>query len=125
MRKKITSQSEKGRIKRHYRIRKNIIGTKERPRLAVHRSHKNLSVQFIDDISNTTIISFSTNDKEFKSECKWGGNVSSAKKLGSFISKKAKEAHDIEQVVFDRGGYLYHGRIKALADSAREGGLKF
>jgi len=124
MRKKIRSKSEKGRIKRHYRTRKTVCGTKKRPRLNIHRSHKNLYVQFIDDVSNKTLLSLSTNDKEFKKECKWGGNIASAKNLGAFISKKAQKSN-IEQVVFDRGGYLYHGRIKALAEAAREAGLKF
>jgi len=125
MDRKIKNKSDKGRIKRHYRIRKTIFGTKERPRLSVHRSHKNLYVQFIDDISNETIASFSTNDEAFKKECKWGGNIEAAKKLGSYMSKEVKEKNNIERVVFDRGGYLYHGRVKALADSAREAGLKF
>ncbi len=124
MRKKIRNKSEKGRIKRHFRSRKTIIGTKKRPRLAVHRSHKNLSVQFIDDVSNNTLLSVSTNDKEFKKECKWGGNIASAKKLGSFVSKNAQKAN-INEIVFDRGGYLYHGRVKALAEALREAGLKF
>ncbi len=125
MKRKIRNKSEKGRIKRHLRSRKAIFGTKQRPRLSVHRSHKNLYVQFIDDVSSKTILSFSTNDEGFKKECKWGGNIEAAKKLGSYISKEAKKKNNIERVVFDRGGYLYHGRIKALGDSAREAGLKF
>ncbi|MFH1782325.1 MAG: 50S ribosomal protein L18 [Candidatus Omnitrophota bacterium] len=124
MRQKIRNISEFGRITRHYRIRKKMQGTQDIPRMCVHRSHKNMSVQLIDDITNKTLLSFSTNDKEFKKECSWGGNVEAAKKLGTFISKEAKKKN-IEKVVFDRGGYLYHGRIKALADSAREAGLKF
>ncbi|NQT75047.1 MAG: 50S ribosomal protein L18 [Candidatus Omnitrophica bacterium] len=124
MRKKFKNKPELGRIKRHYRIRKVVSGTKERPRLSAHRSHKNLYVQLIDDMSNTTLLSLSTNDKGFKKECANGGNVEAAKKLGACISREAKKK-GIESVVFDRGGYLYHGRIKALADSAREAGLKF
>ena len=122
--KKIDSKSELGRIKRHLRIRKHILGTSKRPRLSVHRSHKNLYVQLIDDISNRTLLSYSTNEKEFKERYSRGGNIEAAKRLGSYISKEAAKK-DITEVVFDRGGYLYHGRIKALADSAREGGLRF
>ncbi len=124
MRKKLKNKSELGRIKRHRRIRKDVFGTKEKPRLNVHRSHKNLYVQFIDDLSGTTILSLSTNDKEFKKEYPRRGNIEVAKKLGAYISKEAKKK-GIEKVVFDRGGYLYHGRIKSLADSARKAGLKF
>lgn len=122
--KEIRSKSEAGRIKRHYRIRRSVSGTKDKPRLSVHRSHKNLYVQFIDDMANATLLSLSTNDKVFKKECAWGGNIEAAKKLGVYISREAKKK-GIEQVVFDRGGYMYHGRIKVLADSARESGLKF
>jgi len=83
MRKKFKNKSELGRIKRHYRIRKTASGTKERPRLNVHRSHKNLYVQFIDDISNTTLLSLSTNDKEFKKTCSQGKNIEAAKNFGA------------------------------------------
>ncbi len=124
MKKNIINKAEKGRVTRHYRIRKNIIGTKEIPRLCIHRSHKNLEAQFIDDTTHSTILSFSTNALEFKKVCAKGGNVEAAKKFGAFISKEAKKKN-IEKIVFDRGGYLYHGRVKALADSAREAGLKF
>lgn len=125
MKKKIRDKSEFGRIKRHYRIRQSVSGTKEKPRLCVHRSHKNLYVQFIDDISNTTLLACSTDNKDFKKEfTAQRGNIKTAKSLGAYISREAKKK-GIEQVVFDRGGYLYHGRIKALADAAREAGLKF
>ena len=124
MRKKVRNKSEFGRIKRHLRMRKTIVGTKERPRMSVHRSHKNLFVQFVDDISNTTVVSFSTNDKDFKKDCAFGGNIAGAKKFGEYVSGGAKKK-GVEKVVFDRGGYLYHGRIKALADAARGAGLKF
>ncbi|MFH1854288.1 MAG: 50S ribosomal protein L18 [Candidatus Omnitrophota bacterium] len=124
MRKKIRNQSEYSRIKRHYRIRKNVFGTKEKPRLSIHRSNKNIYAQLIDDLSNTTLLSLSTNDKDFKKDNAWGGNVGAAKKLGLYVSGEAKKK-GIEQVVFDRGGYLYHGRVKAFADAAREAGLKF
>lgn len=124
MRKNIINKAELGRIKRHYKIRKTLSGTKERPRLSVHRSHKNLYVQFIDDIANVTLLSASTNDEVFKKECASGGNIDSAKKFGSYVAKAAQQK-GIREVVFDRSGYLYHGRIKMLADSAREAGLKF
>jgi len=124
MKKKIRNKSEKGRIKRHQRIRKSLLGTKDKPRMCIHRSHKNLYVQIIDDISNSTIVSFSTSDKQFKDTCKWGGNTEAAKKFGAYLSKETQKK-GIERVVFDRAGYLYHGRIKALADAARETGLKF
>ncbi|MFC1621087.1 50S ribosomal protein L18 [Candidatus Omnitrophota bacterium] len=123
MRKKFKNKTELGRIKRHYRIRTKLSGTEDKPRMCVHRSHKNLLVQFIDDLEGKTLFHASTEDKEFKKDCKWGGNIDAAKKLGAYVSKEAKKK-GIERVVFDRGGYLYHGRIKALADAAREGGLK-
>jgi large subunit ribosomal protein L18 len=125
MKRKIKSQSELGRIKRHYRIRKKLSGTKEVPRLIVHRSHGNLYVQFIDDTVSHTILSLSTNDGSFKKEfTAKGGNVEAAKKMGAYIAREASKK-DIKKIVFDRGGYLYHGRIKALADAAREAGLQF
>jgi len=124
MRRKIIDKAERGRIKRHQRIRKSLCGTKEKPRLSIHRSHKNLYVQFIDDASSATLLSLSTNDKEFKKDCPWGGNLATAKKMGAYVSSEARKK-GIERIVFDRGGYLYHGRVKALADAAREAGLKF
>lgn len=125
MRRKIRSQSESGRIKRHYRIRKKMSGTKEVPRLIVHRSHNNLCVQFVDDMACHTMLSLSTKDDSFKKEFGVkGGNVESAKKMGAYMAREASKK-DIQKIVFDRGGYLYHGRIKALADGAREAGLKF
>lgn len=125
MKRKIKVHSELGRIKRHYRIRKRISGTKEKPRLIVHRSHNNLYVQFIDDMARHTILSLSTNDSSFKKEFgAKGGNLDAAKKMGAYMAKEASKK-DIQKVVFDRGGYLYHGRIKTLADAAREAGLKF
>jgi len=125
MKKKIKSQSESGRTTRHYRIRKKVSGTKEVPRLSIHRSNKNIYAQFIDDISHNTLMSLSTNDNAFKKEFgAKGGNVEGAKKAGAYIAREAKKK-GIEKIVFDRGGYLYHGRIKFLADAAREAGLKF
>ena len=124
MKKKVRNKAEFGRIVRHYRIRKNVCGTKERPRLSVHKSHKNLQAQLIDDISCITLVAFSTNDKEFKKDCKFGGNIDAARKFGAYVSSGAKKK-GIEKIIFDRGGYPYHGRVKALADGAREAGLKF
>ena len=112
----------KSRVARHERIRENIFGTKEKPRMCVFRSNKNISVQLIDDEEQVTILSSSSNDKDLKIEN--GLNVEAARKVGESIAKKAK-SKKIKTVVFDRGGYLYHGRVKALAESARENGLEF
>ena len=106
------------------RIRKNLSGTPERPRLCVFRSNKNISVQIIDDVNGVTLASASTIDKELKSEIAYGGNKEAAKAVGEAIAKRAL-AKGIEEVTFDRGGFLYHGRVKELADGAREAGLKF
>jgi large subunit ribosomal protein L18 len=111
----------------HKRIRSRMVGTKERPRLNVYRSLNHIYVQVIDDMDGKTLVQASTNEK--KGEAKGakkptGGNVASAKAIGKLIAERAK-AKGIDKVVFDRGGYLYHGRIKALADAAREAGLKF
>ena len=114
----------KARLKRHLRVRKKISGTNERPRLSVFRSSKHIYAQLIDDVKGVTIASASTVDKELASDIKNGGNVESARKVGELIAKRAK-AKGYESVVFDRGGYLYHGRIQALADAAREAGLQF
>ena len=113
--------SNKARLKRHARVRKTVCGTPERPRLCVFRSLKNLSAQIIDDKSATTLVSASTLDKEFEG---YGGNKDSAKKLGAILAKKAIDS-GITTVVFDRGGYLYHGRVHEFAQGAREGGLEF
>ncbi len=107
------------RIKRHNRIRKNLSGTKELPRLNVYRSNTNIYAQIIDDEAGRTLVS--TSSLELKLD---KNNIETAKKVGESIAKKAKDAK-ITEVVFDRSGYLYHGRIKALAESAREAGLKF
>ena len=107
---------------RHLRIRKNIKGSEFIPRLNVFRSNKNIFAQIIDDVKGVTLVSASTIDKECKLEN--GGNVAAAKTVGTLIAKRALEKN-IEKVVFDRGGYLYHGRVKALADAAREAGLQF
>lgn len=110
--------------KRHKRIRKKISGTKEKPRLSVYRSLKNLFVQLVDDESNLVILAVSTLDKDFKDKAKYGGNVKASEIMGEIVSRRAKEKN-VESIVFDRGGYLYHGRIKALAEALRKGGLKF
>jgi large subunit ribosomal protein L18 len=109
------------RLKRHRRARKNLHGTPERPRLNVFRSLKNIYAQVIDDTTGHTLVSASTLDTEFKGR---GGNVEAAKAVGTLIAQRALEK-GIKAVVFDRGGYIYHGRVKALAEAAREAGLEF
>jgi large subunit ribosomal protein L18 len=116
-----TINKNKNRIKRHKRVRGKITGTAERPRLCVFRSANNIYAQLIDDVARTTLVSASTQEKDFGGS---GGNKDAAKKVGLALAGKAK-AKSIENVVFDRAGYLYHGRVAALADGAREGGLKF
>ncbi len=110
------------RQERHKRIRTKISGTNDIPRLNVFRSSKHITVQIIDDEKGVTLVSASSMDKDLKLSN--GGNIEAAKKVGEAIAKKAKKAK-ITKVVFDRGGYLYHGRVKALADAARENGLEF
>ena len=109
------------RLKRHTRVRGKISGTPERPRLDVYRSNANIYAQIIDDVNGVTLASASSMDKEFDGV---GGNADGARKVGALIAKRALEKN-ITDVVFDRGGYLYHGRVKELADGARENGLKF
>ena len=109
------------RRKIHRRIRKKVSGTSERPRLAVHYSNKNIYAQVIDEASGRTLCAASPLDKEVESS---GANVATAEKVGTLIAKRAQEAK-VSGVVFDRGGHLYHGKVKALADAAREAGLKF
>lgn|SRR5574344_1484810 len=110
------------RMARHQRIRAKVSGTAELPRLCVFRSLKNISAQIVDDAKGVTLVSASSLDKDLK--IKNGGNVEAGKLVGAAIAKKAKKAK-IDKVVFDRGGYLYHGRVQALADAARENGLEF
>ncbi|AKA71427.1 50S ribosomal protein L18 [Clostridium sp. P21] len=112
---------KKARVRRHLRVRKKIFGTTERPRFAVYRSEKNIYAQIIDDINGKTLVSASTLDKDFEGI---GSNKESAKKVGEIIAKRAIE-HGIKEVVFDRGGYVYHGRVQNLAEGAREAGLQF
>jgi len=110
------------RLERHKRIRKDVVGTTDRPRLCVFRANANISAQIINDELGVTLVSASTNEKELN--IKNGGNVEAAKLIGAELAKRAKKAK-ITKVVFDRGGYLYHGRVKALAEAARENGLEF
>ena len=109
------------RIKRHKRVRAKIAGTPERPRLNVFRSNANIYAQIIDDVNGVTLVAANTLEKEFEGAT---GNCEAAKKVGTVLAERAK-AKGIEEVVFDRGGYVYHGRVAALAEGAREGGLKF
>jgi len=112
------------RIRRHKRIRRKIRGTEKRPRCCVYRGLANIHVQLIDDINDKTLLSVSTQDKGFKKNMSKGGNVKAAQLLGEVLVEEAKKK-GISEVIFDRGGFLYHGRIKALAESARKHGLKF
>lgn len=109
------------RMKRHKRVRAKISGTPEMPRLNVFRSEANIYAQIIDDVAGVTLVSASSLDKDIAG---YGGNVAAAAAVGKLVAERAK-AKGIETVVFDRGGYLYHGRVKALAEGAREGGLQF
>lgn len=109
------------RLKRHKRVRAKISGTPEMPRLNVFRSEANIYAQVIDDVNGVTLASASSLDKAIEGYC---GNIAAATAVGKLVAERAK-AKGIETVVFDRGGYLYHGRVKALAEGAREGGLKF
>ena len=117
-----TSQKQKVRFKRKLRIRSNIEGTVDRPRLTVFRSNKGLYAQLVDDVKGHTLVAASTLDEEVKGKA--NASIEGAKTLGLMLAKRAL-AKKISTVVFDRSGYIYHGRIKALADAAREGGLKF
>jgi large subunit ribosomal protein L18 len=109
------------RLRIHKRIRARVSGEAERPRLAVYRSLKHIYAQVIDDRAGRTLVSASSNEKDSKQN---GGNLTGAKEIGRAVAERAK-AKGIKQVVFDRGGYLYHGRVKALAEAAREAGLEF
>ena len=110
--------------KRHQRIRVKISGTTECPRLAVYRSTKHIYAQVIDDVKRVTLAAASSNDKELKEKLAHGGNIDAAKVVGEAVAKKALKV-GIKDVVFDRGGFVYHGRVAALADAAREAGLNF
>ncbi len=119
MKRSIDKDARRRRI--HVRIRERVKGSQERPRLAVFRSLKHIYAQIIDDRAGRTIVSASSSEKNATAS---GGNLAGAKEIGKMIAERAK-ANGVKQVVFDRGGYLYHGRIKALADAAREAGLEF
>ncbi|PHV71317.1 50S ribosomal protein L18 [Sporanaerobium hydrogeniformans] len=112
------------RVKKHNRMRKNLAGTAARPRLSVFRSEKHIYAQIIDDQTGNTLVAASTVEKAIASKLEGTSNVAAAEAVGTAIAEKAK-AKGIEEVVFDRGGFLYHGRVKALADAAREAGLQF
>ena len=113
--------TNKARLKRHRRVRGKIQGTNERPRLNIFRSTNNIYAQLIDDIKGVTLVSASTLDKDLNG---YGGNKEAARKVGKLIAERAAQK-GIREVVFDRGGYIFHGRVKELAEGAREGGLKF
>lgn len=115
------ASTNEARLKRHLRVRAKIQGTQECPRLNVFRSNNNIYAQLIDDVKGVTLASASTLDKEIN--C-YGGNKEAAREVGKLIAKRAQEKK-ITEVVFDRGGYIFHGRVKELAEGAREGGLKF
>jgi large subunit ribosomal protein L18 len=117
-----TDRKQALRHRRHRRVRKHVTGTPERPRLAVFRSNKHISAQVIDDVGGRTIAAASSVEKDLRGTA--GGNRDAAKKVGQLLAERAKTA-GVSKVVFDRGGFLYHGRVAALADAAREAGLEF
>ncbi|HEY2996329.1 MAG TPA: 50S ribosomal protein L18 [Methylomirabilota bacterium] len=120
----ITTDKRGPRDKRHYRLRRWVRGTAARPRLAVFRSLNHIYAQVVDDDSGRTLVAADSRSKEFRAANPKGGNVAAAKAVGTVLAQRAKAA-GLTQVVFDRGGYQYHGRVKALADAARAGGLVF
>jgi large subunit ribosomal protein L18 len=124
MQSKIKQKKVALRAKRKKKVRGKIFGTVERPRLSVFRSLNQIYAQIIDDTTGKTLVSASSTSKELKDSLKNGSNVEAAKKVGELLAKKAAD-NKVTSVSFDRNGYLYHGRVKALADSAREAGLKF
>jgi large subunit ribosomal protein L18 len=119
---RLSREAHRRRI--HVRMRKRIAGTSERPRLCVHRSTKHIRAQVIDDNTARTIVSASSLDKDVRKVIKGGGNIAASRVVGKAIAERA-QAKGVNKVVFDRGGYQYHGRIQALAEAAREAGLKF
>ena len=118
----IASKRREGRLRRHRRVRKKVHGTAVRPRLAVYRSNRHLTAQIIDDDSGRTIVSASSLEADFRKQ-QSGGNVAAASAVGTLVAERAKKA-GISSVVFDRGGFLYHGRIAAIAEAARAAGLE-
>lgn len=119
-----TATREEKRQLRHTRVRKKVVGTSERPRLNVFKSLNHIYAQIIDDYAGKTLVVASSIDKELKGKVKTGGNIEAAKTVGGLIARRAIEK-SIKKVVFDSGGYKFHGRVKALADAAREGGMEF
>ncbi|MGB0036899.1 MAG: 50S ribosomal protein L18 [Candidatus Acidiferrales bacterium] len=119
---KLSREAHRRRI--HVRIRKRIAGTPERPRLCIHRSTRHIRAQVVDDQTGRTLAAASSLDKDVRSVIKGGGNIAASKVVGKVIAERAR-AKGVENVVFDRGGYQYHGRVQALAEAAREAGLKF
>ena len=120
----IARQRREGRLKRHRRIRKKLLGTSERPRLAVYRSHAHIYTQLVDDVKGQCLFGAATTSPELKEALAGKSKTEASKEVGKLIAKRAADK-GIKKVSFDRGGYLYHGRIKALAESAREAGLEF
>ena len=119
---RLSREAHRRRI--HVRTRKRLLGTTERPRLCVHRSSRHIRAQVVDDGAGRTLVSASSLDKEVRAAIKSGGNIAASKVVGKIVADRAR-AKGIERVVFDRGGYQYHGRVQALAEAAREAGLKF
>ena len=119
---KITRPEHRQRI--HRRLRQRVVGTPERPRLSVFRSRQNIYAQVVDDTTGRTLVSASSRDKQLRGQLSYGGNVAAAKVVGKALAERARAA-GLALVVFDRGGYKYHGRVKALAEAAREAGLQF
>lgn len=119
---RLSREAHRERI--HLRMRKRVVGTSAHPRLCVHRSSRHIRAQVVDDVAGHTLASASSLDKEVRAAIRGGGNIAASKVVGKVIADRAK-AKGIEQVVFDRGGYQYHGRVQALAEAAREAGLKF
>ena len=119
----VSSQRHAGRLRRHRRVRKKVTGTAERPRLAVYRSNKHITVQLINDLDGHTVASASTVEPDQR-KLGTGSNVDAAKRIGTLVAERAKAA-GVTKVVYDRGGFLYHGRVAAAADAAREAGLEF
>ncbi|MCL6639862.1 MAG: 50S ribosomal protein L18 [Candidatus Rokubacteria bacterium] len=120
----ITKDRRAARDLRHARLRRRVRGSATRPRLAVFRSLKHISAQLIDDDTGRTLVAADSRSKEFRQRHGSGGNVAAARAVGELLAQRARAA-GIERVVFDRGGYMYHGRVKALAEAARAGGLQF
>lgn len=117
------SKNSKRKV-RHVRVRRKVLGTPERPRLSIYKSLSNMYAQIIDDTTGSTLVSASTLDKDLKGKVEYAGNKEAARLVGEMVAKRALDK-GIDKVVFDRGGYIYHGRVKELAEGAREAGLQF